>query len=77
MRQKTLPPPERLTARDVLQIALGAMMIPLGIAIVVRVSAIAPSVLGVFVGAAFVALGTHRLWLASRRLRELYRRNRP
>jgi hypothetical protein len=64
-----------VSARDVLQIALGAVMIPLGITIVVRVFSVAPSVLGVFVGAAFVALGAHRLWLAGRRLRDLRRRN--
>ncbi|MGC8873745.1 MAG: hypothetical protein ACP5SI_04755 [Chloroflexia bacterium] len=76
MARKALPTAERLTARDALQIVLGVLMVPLGVIIVVRVCSLAPSVLGVIVGTAFVGFGVHRLWLAGSRLRQLYGRKR-
>ncbi len=74
MGRPTLPPPERLTTRDLLYIALGFLMVPLGVLVIVRTLAIAPTVLGVLVGGAMLALGLHRLWLAGSRLRLLRQR---
>ncbi len=77
MARRNLPPAERVTARDVLQLTLGAAMIPLGVVIVARVWSRSPSALGLAVGLAFVAFGTYRLWLGGTRLLDLYRRKRP
>lgn len=75
MHREPLPAPERLTSRDVLQVILAAMMVPLGVAILVRTLAIAPTVLGVLVGAAFIGFGVYRLWLAGSRY-VAYRQNK-
>ncbi len=72
MRSRPMPPPERFTLSDKLHIALGLLMIPLGITILVRTLAIAVTVPGLLVGAAFVGLGVHRVWLGWTRYR-LYR----
>ncbi len=71
MLRRPLPPPERLTALDVLHIVLGALMLPLGVLIIVRTLAVAPTVLGFLVGGAMLAFGFHRLYLAGSRLRWL------
>lgn len=76
MARRTLPPAERVTARDVLQLLLAATMVPLGVVIVVRVWSVSPSALGTVVGLAFVAFGVYRLWLGGTRLLDLYRRKR-
>jgi hypothetical protein len=70
-RRGPLPPPERLTAADVLHIVMALMMIPLGATILVRTAAVAITLQGVVVGGAFVAFGVYRLWLAWSRLRML------
>ena len=64
MRQPSLPPPERFTVADTLRIVLGLVMIPLGVAILVRTLSIAMTVPGILIGCAFVAFGVYRLWLA-------------
>lgn len=76
MLRRPLPPPERLTTFDILYIVLGALMLPLGVLIIVRTLAVAPTVLGVLVGGAILALGIHRLYLAGSRLRLLQQRRR-
>lgn len=75
MRRHTFPPPEQFTAADACHIAFGLLMIPLGLAILVRTLAIAVTAPGVLVGGAFIAFGVHRLWLAWSRYR-LFRQNR-
>lgn len=75
MAMRPLPPPERLTAADVLRTVMGFVMIPLGVAILVRTLSIAVTVPGILVGLAFVAFGVHRLWLAWHGYR-FYRQNR-
>ena len=60
---------------DVLHIAMGLLMIPLGVIILVRTLAIAVTVTGVLAGAAFIGFGVYRTWLAYTRYR-LYRQNR-
>ncbi len=75
MPRRTLPPPQAFTAADMLRILLGLLMIPLGVILLVRTLAVAPTLLGILVGAAFVAFGLYRLWLAGSRYL-LYRQNR-
>lgn len=76
MSRRVLPPPERFSAVDVAHIALGALMIPLGVLIIARTLAVSVTVLGLVVGGAFIAFGTYRLWLAWSRLRLLQQRRR-
>ncbi|MDI7275408.1 MAG: hypothetical protein QME94_05480 [Anaerolineae bacterium] len=75
MPGRPLPVPERLTAADVCRAAMGLVMIPLGVVILVRTLSIAFTVPGVLVGGAFVGFGVHRLWTAWVGYR-LYRQNR-
>jgi len=75
MRRRPLPPPECFTVADGCHIGFGLLMIPLGVVILVRTLSIAVTLPGVLVGAAFVAFGLHRLWLAWNGYR-LYRQNR-
>ena len=75
MRSRPMPPPERYTLADRLHIALGVLMIPLGITILVRTSSIAVTAPGLLIGAAFVGLGVHRVWLGWTRYR-LYRQSK-
>ena len=75
MGGRLLPPPERLTAVDVLRTVLGLLMIPLGAVILVRTLSIAVTLPGILVGVAFVGFGLHRLWVAWEGYR-LYRQNR-
>lgn len=75
MRRRPVPVPEQFTLVDKCHIAFGALMIPLGIAILVRTLAIAVTVPAIVVGAAFVVFGVHRLWLGWTRYR-LYRQRK-
>ena len=75
MTRRRLAPPEKITASDVFRITLGALFIPLGVAILVRTASIALSVQGILAGMAFVAFGVYRLWTAWSRYR-LYRSHR-
>ncbi len=75
MRSRHMSPPERFTLADKLHIALGLLMVPLGIAILVRTASIAITAPGLLVGAAFVGLGVHRAWLGWTRYR-LYRQSK-
>ncbi len=75
MRRRPAPPPERFTIADGCHIALGLLMVPLGVVILVRTLSIATTGAGVLVGGAFVAFGVHRLWTAWTRYR-LYRQGR-
>ena len=75
MRRLPLPAPERFTLADALRIALGFLMIPLGVVILVRTLSIAVTLTGVVTGLAFVAFGVYRTWMALVRYR-LYRQTR-
>lgn len=75
MGRHPLPAPERFTAADLCRIIMGLLMIPLGVAIIVRTLSIAVTVQGVLIGGAFVAFGVYRLWLAAGRYR-LWRHKR-
>ncbi len=75
MRRRPMPLPERFTLVDKCHIALGALMLPLGITILVRTMSIAVTVPGLLVGAAFLGFGIHRLWLGWTRY-QLYRQRK-
>lgn len=75
MRKRTLPPPERVDLRDVLHVLLALLMVPLGITVLVRTLQVAPNVLGVVVGLAFIGFGVYRLWQAVTRY-IVYRKNK-
>ena len=71
--RRPVPPPERLSAKDVLHIIFGFLMLPLGAVILYRVLRTAPSLTGIVVGLAFMAFGVHRLYTALTRCRMLRR----
>jgi hypothetical protein len=75
MRRQPLPAPERFTLADGLHIILGLLMVPLGIVILLRTLAIAVTASGLLVGAAFIAFGLYRTWMAVVRYR-LYRQRK-
>jgi hypothetical protein len=67
------PPPERLTARDVVQIVFGFLMVPIGAVILYRTATTIRSFTGIAIGAAFLAFGVYRLATAFIRYRMLLR----
>ncbi len=69
MVKHRLPPPEKITFKDVLQISLGLITIPLGLAILYN--ALIRGVVGpaLLIGGAFVAFGVYRTASAWGRLR--------
>jgi len=69
-----VPPPEKLTAKDVIQIGLGLLMVPLGVIIAVRTFATIRSFTGILVGGVFVAFGVYRLYQGYTRYRMLRQR---
>ncbi len=58
-----LPPPTNFTLGDKLRLALGGVMILLGIVVLWRTLPIAFSLQAILVSALFIAFGTYRLWL--------------
>ena len=72
-RRQLVPPPTRVTWADAYRFGLGLLMIPLGIAILVRTLSagiITPAAL--LMGLAFVAFGVYRLYVGIVRYR-MYR----
>jgi uncharacterized membrane protein HdeD (DUF308 family) len=76
MRTSSLPPPERFTVKDKIQILFGLTMIPIGALILFNTSVRGGAVLGFLVGGAFIAFGLHRTMLAVGRLRWYYARRK-
>ena len=75
LKRRSLPPPENITVRDVLQILFGIVMIPLGAMILFNTlmrGAVLPALL---IGGAFVAFGVYRTLFAFGRMR-WYRENK-
>ncbi|MGQ9553161.1 MAG: hypothetical protein ACUVWR_03495 [Anaerolineae bacterium] len=73
MRCRQAPPPEALTAADVVHIVFAFIMVPLGVLILVRTLQVAVSPLGILVGLSFSAFGIYRLrtaWMRYRLLRQ-------
>ncbi|HVP90578.1 MAG TPA: hypothetical protein VMS75_05110 [Terriglobales bacterium] len=71
--RRLIPPPERLTLKDIAHIFLGFLMVPLGAVILYHALATVKSITGLAVGAAFVAFGVYRLTTAFTRYRMLLR----
>jgi hypothetical protein len=72
-QRRLVPPPEKATPADIYRLVLGALMIALGIAILVRTvraGIITPT--SILLGLAFIAFGTYRLYVGIVRYR-LYR----
>ncbi len=69
MVKRRLPPPEKVTVRDALQILLGLVMIPLGGVILVRTMTAGAAVPAILIGGAFVAFGVYRTLFAWGRIR--------
>ncbi len=67
MRPHPLPPPERLTLTDVVQIILGFLMIPLGLVILYHALTKIPTVTAFVVSLAFLGFGLYRVTTASKR----------
>jgi uncharacterized membrane protein len=68
--RRLVPPPQKATWADLYRIGLGFLMIPLGIAILVRtISAGIITPASVLMGAVFIAFGTYRLYVGIVRYR--------
>ncbi len=75
LKRRQLPPPDKFTVRDGLQILFGIIMIPLGAMILFNTlmrGAVLPALL---IGGAFVAFGVYRTLFAFGRMR-WYRENK-
>lgn len=70
MPRPNLPPPIAFTFGDKLRIALGVLILLLGIVILWRTLPLGVTPQGIVVGLAFVGFGVYRLWLAYTRLRQ-------
>lgn len=69
MVRRSLPPPEKVTLKDALQILLGLVMIPLGAAILVRTIMAGAVIPAVLIGGAFIGFGVYRSLFAWGRIR--------
>ncbi len=72
MRRVSLPPPEKFTLKDALQISFAVIMIPMGVVILYDTAIRGAASLGILTGGAFIAFGFHRTALAAARLRWYY-----
>ncbi len=72
MVRRKLPPPERFTFKDGVQILFGLIMIPMGAVILYNTSIRGGAGLGILVGSAFMGFGVYRTLLAAGRLRWYY-----
>jgi hypothetical protein len=71
--RQPVPPPEKLTVADIIHIIFAFLMIPLGLMILYRTLTTIKSVTGWLVGAAFLAFGVYRLYMAYTRYKMLSR----
>jgi hypothetical protein len=70
MRRPSLPPPTQFTFGDKMRIALGALILLLGIVILWRTLPLGVTLQGIVVGLAFIGFGVYRLWLGYTRLKQ-------
>ncbi len=70
MRKASLPPPTQFTFGDKLRIALGAIILVLGVVILWRTLPFGAMPQAIVVGLAFIGFGVYRLWLGYNRLKE-------
>ncbi len=69
LKRRALPPPEKFTIQDVLQIIVGLLAIPLGAVILVRAWMLGGYLPAVLVGGAFLGFGVYRTLFAIGRIR--------
>ncbi len=69
LKGRQLPPPQKFTLRDVLQILLGIIMVPLGLVILYRTWAAGAILPAILIGGAFIAFGIYRTLFAYGRIR--------
>jgi hypothetical protein len=70
MRRPSLPPPTQFTFGDKMRIALGALILLLGIVILWRTLPLGVTLQGIVVGLAFIGFGVYRWWLGYTRLKQ-------
>ncbi len=70
MRRQATPPPMAFTFSDRLRLALGAMMLLLGVVLLWRTLPVAFSWQAILVSVAFIGFGAQRLWLGYTRLQQ-------
>ena len=70
MRRPNLPPPIAFTFSDKMRIAVGALILGLGIVILWRTLPLGVTPQGIVVGMAFIGFGVYRLWLGYTRLKQ-------
>lgn len=70
MPRPNLPPPIAFTFGDKMRIALGALILLLGIVILWRTLPLGVTPQGIVAGLAFIGCGVYRLWLGYTRLKQ-------
>jgi len=74
MRKQILPPPTQFTLGDKARLALGPVILLLGILILWRTLPLGVTPQALVVGLAFIGFGAYRLWLGYSRLKEWKKR---
>ncbi len=70
MRRKGLPPPTQFTLGDKVRLALGVLILLLGVTILLRTLPYGLNLQILIVVLAFVGFGVYRLWLGYTRLKQ-------
>jgi len=70
LHKPNLPPPTQFTFGDKLRIALGGVILLLGVVVLWRTMPLGITPQAMVVGVAFIGFGVYRLWLGYTRLKE-------
>ena len=70
MRKQALPPPTEFTMGDKARLALGGVILVLGVVILWRTLQLRVTPQAIIVGLAFIGFGAYRLWLGYTRLKQ-------
>jgi len=70
MRKQVLPPPTQFTRGDKARLALGGVILALGVVILWRTLPLGVTLQAIVVGLGFIAFGAYRLWLGYSRLKQ-------
>jgi hypothetical protein len=71
VRQQKLLPPTQFTLGDKVRLAMGVLILLLGIALFWRTLPLGVSPQAILVSGAFIGFGVYRLWLGYTRLKQL------
>ncbi len=71
MRRQKLAPPTQFTLGDKLRIAMGALILLMGVVLLWRMLPLGITPQAIIVSGAFIGFGAYRLWLAYTRLKQL------